>query len=184
MKSSCLFRSAVAALTAVGLMLPPPAVQAAGAAPRKMVVQTTKASVIDIGLQSDGAFAGRVVDHTGTPAANAEVVVRQGQKEVARVQTDESGRFVVPGLKSGQYEVASGKTVGAFRVWQDAAAPPAAKEQALLVLGQNGERGQFGGMGGGVLLLSTVVVASLIVGIVALDKINDVEDEVSQIPKS
>jgi hypothetical protein len=177
MQKFSLFRASIAALTTLGLMLSCPQVQAAPQTARPLVVQTTDAKILDIGLKTSGTFQGRVVDHTGTPVANAAVVIRQGEKTVAKVQTDAQGRFAVAGLKGGVYEVASGKTVGMYRVWQESAAPPAAKEQALLVLGQNGERGQFGSLGGGTLLLAAVVVAALIVGIIALSDDDDEEDE-------
>ena len=168
-----LWRASVAALTTVGLLLSAPHIQAASQQPaQKLTVQHTDAKVLDIGLK-DGALKGRVVDHSGAPAGNTTVVVRQGDKEVAKTTTDAQGQFTVAGLKGGVYEVASGKTVGAYRVWQESAAPPAAKEQALLVLGQNGERGQFGAIGGGVLLIGAIAIAALVVAIVALDRAND-----------
>ncbi len=177
MKSMNLVKGAAVALATLGLMLPAPQVQAASSQPMK--VRVVDASVLDIGMQ-DGVFAGRVVDHTGTVAKNAEVVVRQGSKEVARATTDESGRFAVEGLRGGVYEVASGKTVGNYRVWDAEMAPPSANEQALLVLGENGTRGQFGALGGGGILLTAAVIAGLIISIISLDRINDVDDKLDQ----
>jgi len=171
MKHYSLFKSAVVALAAIGMMVPAPQLRAATAASTKVV--TVDASVFDIGLKSDGVFAGRVVDHTGAPAAKAEVIVRQGHQVVAQTKTDAEGHFAVKGLRGGVYEVSSGKTVGTYRVWNETVAPPAAKEQALLVLGQNGARGQFGAMGGGVLLVAGIAIAALVVGIIALDEAND-----------
>jgi hypothetical protein len=173
MFKSSLLRASIVALTTLGLMVSTPHVQAASQPAHKLVVQTTDAKVLDIGLKENGLFQGRVVDHTGTPVRGAEVVVRQGQKEIAKLSTDQHGQFAVKGLKGGVYEVATGKTVGVYRVWQEAAAPPTAKEQALLILGQNGERGQFGGIGGGVLLLAAVAIAALVVALIALDQAND-----------
>jgi hypothetical protein len=175
MKQISLFKRAVIALAAIGMMMPAPQVQGATAAPAKIV--RTDASVLDIGLKSDGVFAGRVVDHTGTPSAKTEVTIRQGQQVVAKTTTDAEGRFAVKGLKGGVYEVASGKTAGTYRIWTETMAPPAAKEQALLVLGENGTRGQIGAMGGGVVLLAAAVIATLVVSIVTLDEVNDNDDE-------
>jgi len=172
MVKSSLLRASVAALTTLGLMLSAPHVQAATQPARQYTVQQTDAKLLDIGLK-EGQFHGRVVDHAGSPAANAPVVIRQGDKEIAKTTTDQNGRFTVTGLKGGVYEVASGKTVGAYRVWQGEATPPAAKEQALLILGQNGERGQFGAIGGGVILLTAVSIAALVISLVALDEAND-----------
>lgn len=175
MKTLNLVQGAAVALATLGLMLPAPQVQAATGS-QKMTVQTTEASVLDIGLQQNGTFAGRVVDHAGSATRNAEVVVRQGSKEVARTRTDDQGRFAVQGLRGGVYEISSGKTVGTYRVWQSEVAPPAAKEQALLVLGENGTRGQFGAMGGGMVLLSAAVIASVIISAITLDRVNDLDD--------
>ncbi|MDZ4687945.1 MAG: carboxypeptidase-like regulatory domain-containing protein [Planctomycetaceae bacterium] len=174
MKQISLFKRAVIALAAIGMMLPAPQLQAA-TAPAKIV--RTDASVLDIGLKSDGVFAGRVVDHTGTPSAKTEVTIRQGQQVVAKATTDVEGRFAVKGLKGGVYEVASGKTVGTYRVWNETVAPPAAKEQALLVLGENGTRGKFGGMGGGEVLLAGLVLATLVVSLITLDEVNNSDDD-------
>ena len=179
MKTLNLVQGAAVALATVGLMLPAPAVQAAQAAPSN--VQTVNASILDIGLQSEGQFAGRVVDHTGTPAQQAEIVVRQGNKEVARTHSDSQGRFQVEGLRGGVYEVSSGKTVGTYRVWQNDVAPPSAKEQALLILGENGTRGQFGAAGGGLVIIAAAVIASLIISAIAHDRINSVDDKVDSL---
>jgi len=176
MKITSLAQGAAVALATLGLMFPAPSLQAAQGA-QKMTVQTTNAAILDIGLEQ-GVFAGRVVDHTGTPAKNAEVTVRQGSHEVAKTTTDANGRFAVKGLRGGVYEVASGKTVGTYRVWQSEVAPPAAKEHALLILGENGARGQFGGGGGGVIIIAAAVIASLIISAIALDRINDVDDKI------
>lgn len=185
MKTLNLVQGAAVALATLGLMLPAPAVQAAAKDSQKITqIQTVNAAVLDISLQSEGQFAGRVVDHAGSPAANADVVIRQGSKEITRVSTDSSGRFEVDGLRGGVYEVASGKTVGTYRVWQNDVAPPAAKEQALLVLGENGTRGGFGSIGGGLMLLTAGVLASVIIGAIALDRINSVNDKVDKIPTS
>jgi hypothetical protein len=170
-----LFKHAVIALAALGVVVPAHQVKAATTAPAKVI--QTDASVLDIGLKQDGVFAGRVVDHTGTPAAKQEVTVRQGQQVVAKAVTDAEGRFAVKGLKGGVYEVASGSTAGSYRVWNETAAPPAAKEQALLVLGQNGTRGKFGAMSGGTILLAAGVIAALTVGIIAIDEANDDDDD-------
>ncbi len=180
MKTLNFVQGAAVALASLGLMLPVPSVTAAPA--QKTQVQTTNASILDIGLQSEGAFAGRVVDHTGTPAKNAEVIVRQGTREISRTHTDDQGRFAVDGLRGGVYEVASGKTVGTYRVWQNDVAPPSAKEQALLILGENGTRGQFGAAGGGMVIIAAAVIASLIISAITLDRVNTIDDKLPTSP--
>ena len=101
-------------------------------------------SILDARLDKDGAFTGRTIQHDGTPVVGAIVVVRQGQAEIGQSVTDEHGNFAVKNLKSGVYEVNSGATTGSYRLWADGTAPPSAKPHGLLVLGQNGARGQYG----------------------------------------
>jgi len=176
-------KGAAVTLAALGTMLPAPQLQAAeNKAPLK--IERTNATVIDISMSTEGVFAGRVIDHTGTPVKGAEVVISQSGKEVAKLTSDERGAFAVSGLRSGVYEVASGKTSGSFRVWSESAAPAAAKEQALVILGENGTRGGMGGMGGGTILLGAAVVATVIISAIALGKINNLQDDVDNIPKS
>ena len=137
-----LVRSAVVALAAVGIVMPMQAVQAADAA-QKASRQAAASIAADVSMLKDGRFAGRVVDHTGVVVENAEVVVRQGNIEIGRSRTDREGMFSVKDLKPGSYQVSSGTTEGLFRVWNDQAAPPAARKNALIVLGHDGARGQY-----------------------------------------
>ena len=54
--------------------------------------------------RADGGIKGKVRVETGTPAGVA-VVVRQGEREVARGLTDKKGEFVVTRLVPGRYGV-------------------------------------------------------------------------------
>ena len=161
-------RGAVAALVALGLVFPQFSVIAAGPkTDAKPTVRTVAAnSVLDIGLTQGGTFTGRVVDQTGTGLEGAEVVITQGKTEVTRTVTDKQGTFFATNLKGGVFTVASGKTVGTYRLWSEKTAPPSAHEQVLIVKGQNGVRGQVGAtrgeVGGGA--RTTVIVGALIVG--------------------
>lgn len=165
MKSLKFIRGAVVALAAVGVVFPQLSAVAAGPKTAgKPIVRTVAAnSVFDIGLTQGGAFTGRVVDHTGAALEGAQVVVKQGKTEVARTVTDKQGTFVASNLKGGVYTVASGATEANYRVWSEQTAPPSAKGQALLVMGQNGARGQGGLFNGDlntVLLATTLAVAT------------------------
>jgi hypothetical protein len=182
MKGMRFVRGAAISLAALGLILPPSASADTETKPTA-VVRPAKSLAADVVLQ-EGAFAGRVVDHTGTPLAGHDVIVKQGDKQVAIVKTNDKGVFSVPAVRPGTYTATSGKTVGTFRVWNDKAAPPAAKGHALLVMGQNGSRGQFGAVDPTLVLLTAAVIATLIITAITLNKVNDLEDEVSQIPKS
>ena len=64
--------------------------------------------------RSTGGLKGKVKVETGTPAGVA-VVVRQGEREVARGLTDKKGEFLVSRLSPGRYGVTlrkSGLSVG------------------------------------------------------------------------
>ena len=178
MKGIRLVKGAAATLAALGLLLPPTPVRAQdGASVAKPAASKADAKLAaDIVLQK-GEFAGRVVDHQGAPLAGREVTVKQGQKEIAKATTDKNGVFSIRNVKPGNYVASAGNTTGNFRVWSEKTAPPAAKGHALLVMGQNGARGQFGAVDPTLVILTAAVIATLIIAIVTLDKVNDIEDD-------
>ena len=171
MKLLTLVKGAAIALAALGTVMPTTQVQAAS---NTLKVVRTDATVLDIGMKQDGVFTGRVVDHTGAPARGAEVVVRQGDKVVTTVKTDDHGTFAVSGLRGGLYDVSSGKTSGQFRVWTESAAPSAAKQTPRIVLGEKATRGANGGIGGGELLLLAGVLTAVIISAITLSQVNDI----------
>lgn len=170
MKCFGLVRGAAVTLAALGMMVPNAPAMAAG--PARAQVKTVDAKIFDIALSDGGAFKGRVVDHTGASLEGAEITIKQNNKEVARSVTDKNGSYVVNNLKTGVYTVASGATEGTYRVWNEDTAPPSAKEQSLLVLGENGARGNFGAGDGLTWVIGGVAVAALIIGIIALSRHN------------
>jgi hypothetical protein len=172
-----LLQGAAVALATLGFVVPSPKLFAADSkAPAKKV---QKSQIPDVSLASGGVFSGRVVDHAGTPLEGAEVVVKQGKDEVARTVTDKNGLFTAKNMKGGVYQVSSGNTDGVFRLWTEKTAPPVAKGQALLVMGENGARGQFGAIDPTIVLLTVGVIAAVVLSAIAVDKINDVDDKVS-----
>ncbi len=192
-----LVRSAAVILATAGLVMPMPTAQAADS--HTVSRQSAAATVAaDVSKLKDGSFAGRVVDHEGTVVEDAEVVVRQGNKVLLRARTDAEGMFAFKNLKPGSYQVTSGSTEGLFRVWNDQAAPPSARKNALLVLGQNGARGQYGGVDeygpggwGGfpsldptILLIAGGVVGAVVISAITLQKTNDIKNKVDRIPTS
>jgi hypothetical protein len=109
---------------------------------------------------------------------------------VASAVTDRQGQFSVRGLRGGVYEVSSGGSSQAFRVWTASASPPSANESVTIVAGdpvnppqnypvnrvQNypASRGQYySGPGtpapitNGQVVLGTLTVAGIIGGIIA-----------------
>ncbi len=184
MKPIGLIRGAAFSLAAMGIVLPqaPILAQDGGSAPRIIVKADSKLAA-DVVL-TEGAFAGRVVDHTGKPLSGRQVVVKQGDKEVAKATTNDKGVFAIANVRPGNYTAESGNTIGTFRVWSDKTAPPAAKGHALLVMGENGARGQFGAVDPTLLLLTAAIIASVIISAITLDKVNQIDDKVDQIPTS
>lgn len=169
-------QGAAVTLATLGTVLPTEPVLADGPSKSRPAFKTVNAQVVDIALASGGTFKGRVVDHSGTPIEGAEVTIKQNNKDIGRGVTDKTGTFAVSNLKTGVYTVASGNTSGAFRLWSEKSAPPSAKEQGLLVMGENGARGNFGAYDGGwmFLFLGGVAAASLAVGIAGLVRADQV----------
>ena len=179
-KGFIFIKSALVALAMVGIVFPQTRIlaeQKLSAAPLVKVVAEN--SVLDVSLGQSGSFNGRTVDHTGAPVKGAKVVLKQGKAEVGQSVTDSEGRFAVQNLKSGVYQVSCGATEGTYRLWAQQSAPPAAKSQGLLVLGENGARGQYGCCcddGSGIWLctagvvLAGVAVAALVIAITANNK--------------
>lgn len=182
MKSRSLIRAAAASLSAVGILCPQLPVLAQSGAPQTRVVAKADSKLAADVKMIEGAFAGRVVDHQGTAQANRDVVIKQGDKEVAKVKTDDKGVFRVKNLRPGTYTAAADNTVGSFRVWSEQTAPPSAKGHALLVLGQNGARGQFGAVDPTLVLLTAGVIATVIISAITLDKVNNIEDNQDATP--
>jgi len=166
MKCLSLVRGAAVTLAALGMMFPTLPAEAAGQT--RASVKSVDAKIFDIALSNGGTFKGRVVDHTGAAIEGAEVTVKQDNKQVAHSITDKNGSFAVGNLKSGVYTVASGATEGTYRVWSEKSAPPSAKEQSLLVMGQNGARGNFGYGDGFTWVVAGVAIAALTVAIIAM----------------
>ena len=71
-----------------------------------------------------------------------------------------------------------------FRVWTEKTAPPSAKEHALLVMGDNGARGQFGAVDPTLVLLTAGVIAAVVLSAIAVSEINDLQESVDKIPLS
>ncbi len=160
-------QGALVALAAVGVVCPQLPVLAASQTTVKTVAANT---ILDIGLAQGGTLTGRVVDQSGVALEGAEVVVKQGKTEVTRTITDKQGTFVAKDLKGGLYTVASGATEGTYRTWSEKTAPPSASEQALLVVGKNGARGQVGAIRGqddgpgvgGIILVGALITGAVV----------------------
>ncbi|WP_010585532.1 carboxypeptidase-like regulatory domain-containing protein [Schlesneria paludicola] len=180
-KGLFLLKNSVVALAAVGVVCSPPPIFAGPATQAQPVVKTLPATtILDIRLEKSGAFVGRVVDHSGNPAIGAKIVVKQGRNEVGHAVADQHGAFQIPAMKTGIYQVRSGATEGLYRFWTEQTAPPTATPQGLLVLGENGARGQFGSIGpAGILMVATgaALVAVAVTAVATAHGNKDVTDD-------
>ncbi len=168
-------KGAAVSLATLSMVFPQAQLMADGPqSPARAATKSTRAAAVpDVALTTGGTFSGRVVDHAGKVLEGAQVTVRQGKTEVGKTVTDKEGLYSFKNMKGGVYQVASGNTEGVFRVWAEKTAPPAAKEHALLVMGDKGARGQFGAVDPTLVILTGIVIADLIVDSITLNKVND-----------
>lgn len=89
--------------------------------------------VTDVALQADGTLVGQVVSPSGAAVPGLSVSLRLAGKEVAATTTDRLGLFAFSGLRSGLYEVRTGRGIGYYRVWDARIAPPSARPSAMIV---------------------------------------------------
>ena len=136
-----------AALTLAGasLLAPPANLLAAGPQTVAPVAAAKSASILDVALAQSGVLSGQVVNTQGAPQADTKVSVQAGGKEIAAAVTAQQGQFAVNNLRGGNYTIAAGDSMGAYRLWTAGAAPPAAKPGVLLVSGRQIARGQSAG---------------------------------------
>lgn len=165
-------KAAAVCLATLGIVLPqaPALADNSPARPSAKVQKAT--SLPDVNLTAGGTLSGRVVDHTGKVIEGAQVTLRQDKKELATTVTDKDGIYSFKDLKGGVYGVSSGNTDGIFRVWAENTAPPSAKGHALLVMGENGARGQFGCCDPTLIILTAGVIAAVVLSAITLDKVN------------
>jgi hypothetical protein len=113
-------------------------------------VQTVTASsgsglsnpIADIVLTKDGLLQGQLVDRSGSPHAEAAIVVSNSDGVVVRSQTDAHGYFSAKIAAGGVYAVTSGQSGAMLRVWTARNAPPSAKSGILLISSEDLARGQ------------------------------------------
>ena len=124
-------------LACLGMVFPQVAIAGAPGAPW----QAHK--TIDVILFQGGQLWGQVVNPQGHPKAGAMVFIRQHDRDVTQVRTDDLGRFSVKGLSGGAYELVTADTSRQIRAWTQAASPPAAAQVALLIVAGTTVRGQI-----------------------------------------
>lgn len=175
-------KGAAVSLATLGLMVPQGRLLADAPQVKPVVGKADKVNKVpDVFLTEGGTMSGRVVDHTGKVLEGAKVTLKQNNKVVATTVTDKEGVYSFKNLKSGVYNPSSGNTEGVFRVWSKTSAPPSAKEHALLVMGENGARGQFGSADPTLIVLTAGVIAAVVLSAIALDKIDKVNNSVNNL---
>ncbi len=136
---------------------------------------TKRRPIIDVHLAENGVLHGDVVDAQGAGVEGASVSIRRNNRTIAETLTDSRGRFQVKHLTGGLYYVKAGRGEAIYRIWTAKAAPPAARDRAMIVSGQRPIRGQN-------VLSSSGTVADwaaiglgttgTVLGAVALEKVN------------
>lgn len=177
-------KGSAAFLAVFGMLIPQPWLHADSPESPAANTSAKVQRIPDLLLTKDGTMTGRVCDSTGKLVEGAKVELKQNNKSIGNTVASKEGQFSFKDLKGGIYHVRSGNTEGVYRVWTRPTAPPAAKEQALLVLGENGARGQFGATDPTVLVIAGGVIAAVAVSAVLLVKIDDLGSQVNQIPIS
>ncbi len=107
-----------------------------------VVEETASVPVNDVVLAPGGQLRGLVLNLHGQPADSVSVMVVQNGKQVASVTPDKQGRFLVPGLRGGVFQVSAGKNTYLCRGWVAGTEPPIARKQLLIVPDGVLERGQ------------------------------------------
>ncbi len=125
----------MAVLSCMGMLAPP------------SLAAVAEAAVRDVALHEGGVLLGQVVDAQGAAKVAVPVSVVLTGKEIARVKTDAAGKFAVPNLRGGVYEINSAGHRGVYRLWSPQTAPPAAGKGLMLVSESDLVRGQDCGSG-------------------------------------
>ena len=184
MKVSGFLKSTLTALACTGIVLPQPAVFAAPPtqdASQNKSESTTAPKILDVSLDKDGVLHGTIMSVRSIRAVDADVIVKQGKRIVAKTKTNSEGGFSVPKLRGGVYQIEAEKSVASVRVWTNGTAPQKAKSHALLLTGRI--QSNQGVIPPADLLSGLVlggVVASITIGAINMSNIDDIEDRVNQ----
>ncbi len=141
MKGFSLLKGAAVGLACLGMIVP----QTTMAAGPQTAQVAAKVQIADVSL-TNGTLTGKVVNAQGKLLSGSVIKVSLGNREVARTVAGQNGEFAVKNLTSGVYQVSTGQTQAAVRLWEGQAAPPSAKKNVLLVSGPV-TRAQLAGLG-------------------------------------
>lgn len=171
----------LALIAGLGLVVPTAAMADERVAPRAAVAP--KAISPDIALSANGAFRGTLIDGSKKPMANVTVTLKKDGQKVTSVQTDEKGTYTFPNLAQGAYQLEVQKQVVPIRVWKAAVAPPKALKQLDMayVPDKDVVRGQFGYLDPVNTSLILLGITGVVLGAVAVNEINDLQDDVDKL---
>ena len=112
--------------------------------PTAIMAAPVKNTPRDVALHKGGVLVGQMLDAQGAAVVAVPVSVKTAGKEIAKVRTDQQGKFQVRGLRGGVHVVAAGGQQGVYRLWAPRTAPPAARQGLMLVPSTDIVRGQCG----------------------------------------
>ncbi len=130
MKGFNLLKGAAVGLACLGMVLP----QTSMAAGPQTAQVAARVQIADV-LLTNGTLTGKVVNAQGQILGGSVIKVSLGNKEVASAVAGKNGEFEVKNLTTGVYQISTGQTKAAVRLWEGQAAPPSAKKNVLLVNG-------------------------------------------------
>ena len=174
-------KGAAVSLATLGMMAPQMSLLAETPAAKRVTANVN--SIPDIVMSESGTMNGRVCDHNGKVIEGAKVVLKQDNKIVGTTVTNNDGIYSFKNLKGGVYYPSAGNTEGVFRVWSKKSAPPSAKEHALLVMGENGTRGQFGGADPALIFTAAGLIAVTTISLINTSKINSLSNQIDDLQK-
>jgi len=137
MKPMGFIRGAFVGLSVVGLCLPQSLLAADTTAGRSSIVG-------DVALTADGVLYGLVIDTQGQPMEKTPVTLFDQNQRSWMDETDQQGRFAFSGLRGGVYQLVAAGGRASYRIWAPGTSPPTARQDALVVAGDEVVRGQLG----------------------------------------
>ena len=133
MKVGKMLKGLTVVLATLGFCLPEPLLAAA---------ELRGPVATDVALREGSVLVGQVVGAQGQGMAGIPVSLRHEGKNLRTTKTGKEGYFAVKGLRGGVYQLVADDGHGVYRLWTPGTAPPAAREGAVLVVGNDVLRGQ------------------------------------------
>jgi len=137
-------RAVLVVLACVGVVLPsqlwaaPP-----GQDTRTELGRASEAQAVrDVALGPDGSLRGTVFNVQALRMPGQVVILTRNNRELARVVSDDKGRFEFRDLSGGVYGLTVDGTSRVYRVWTSTAAPPRSIAEVALVTRGFVHRGQ------------------------------------------